>query len=106
MSFDARQMIDVNREALLEAAERSGLPQPRLVLSVATWGRGCKQSTLRALEPYRHGLGFNGSVVAAVPRELGAEILERPDLLDPSPPPNKTVQAVGVVYKDVHVEWI
>lgn len=107
MSFDARGMIEVNRQAILAAAaEADDGREPGVVLSVATWGRGARQSLLQALEPYRHGVGFNGSVVARVPRSIAAELLERPDLVGLEPPGPGHVLVVGMAFKELCVEWL
>ena len=98
-------MIEVNYPLILEASELPG-EEPPLVVSVATWGRGCKQETLQALEPYRHGLGFNGSVVARPPRSLAAQLFEMPELLGTEVPSGKRTQVLGVAYKSVHLDWL
>ena len=65
-------MLEVNREALLEAAElqrRRGVERP-VVVSMATFGRGVSQDLLKELEGYRHCWGHNQSMVATPPPEL------------------------------------
>ncbi|MGE0488264.1 MAG: hypothetical protein AB7S38_03505 [Vulcanimicrobiota bacterium] len=105
MSFDAQGMIEVNFPLILQASELPG-EEPPLVVSVATWGRGCKQETLQALEPYRHGLGFNGSVVARPPRALAAELFEMPELQTAQAPAGKRTQVLGVAFKSVFLDWL
>ena len=69
MNFDPRDLIDSNLQ-LLQEAEKLKEPQPAILLTVATWGRGADPEMLLALQPYRHGLGYNGSIVARVPQGL------------------------------------
>ncbi len=104
MSFDAREMIDVNLPLMKEAAKAEGEETP-LVVSVATWGRGIRQELLQALEPYRHGLGFNGSVVARVPRQLASELFRLPHLQEVQQRVG-WFQGLGVVFKETHLEWL
>ena len=98
-------MLEVNRELLRAAALTSPESLP-LVISAATWGRGCRQDVLQALEPYRHAWGFNSSLVARPPRELAAELLKLPELAQPQSPSGGRFQAVGIAYGQVHCEWI
>lgn len=72
MDFDPRDLIEANLSLLQEAASLAE-PSPALLMTVATWGRGADPDLLQALQPYRHGLGFNGSVVARVPLEQARE---------------------------------
>lgn len=72
MDFDPRDLIEANMSLLQEAASLDH-PHPALLMTVATWGRGADPELLQALQPYRHGLGFNGSVVARVPLEQARE---------------------------------
>ncbi len=74
MNFDPRDLIDANL-ALLQEASRLDQPQPAVLMTVATWGRGADPSLLKALQPYRHGLGFNGSIVARVPLDFARQWL-------------------------------
>lgn len=74
MNFDARDIIEVNQLLLEEAAARPE-PTPAVLVSLATWGRGADPQLLQALQPYRVGLGYNGSVVARLPLELAKELL-------------------------------
>ena len=74
MNFDARDLIEVNKALLLEAAGVPG-PDPAVLVCLATWGRGADPQLLQALQPYRVGLGFNGSVVARVPRAVAEQLL-------------------------------
>lgn len=81
MNFDARDLIEANMALLQEAASRPE-PDPAVLVCLATWGRGADPTLLQALQPYRVGLGFNGSVVARVPRAeaerlLPSEVLDR-----------------------------
>ncbi len=87
MNFDAQDIIDVNAELLEEAAALTE-PEFAVLLVVATWGRGADPSLIKGLEPYRCGLGFNGSVVARVPREqalawLPESLREQVEVWDP-----------------------
>ncbi len=76
MNFDPRDLIDANF-ALLQEAARLSEPDPAVLMTVATWGRGADPEFLLALQPFRHGIGFNGSIVARVPCELAAEWLPK-----------------------------
>ena len=105
MSHDARGMLEVNRELLRPAALQSSEACP-LVVSAATWGRGCRQDVLQAMEPFRHQWGYNSSLVAAPPRALAAELLKLPDLLEVQPPGPGRFQALGMAYGQVHAEWL
>jgi hypothetical protein len=101
MSFDARDIIEVNT-TLLEQAAAMSEPTPAVLVSVASWGRGADPRLLAALEPYRVGLGFNGSVVARLPRSLAEQILP-PEVYAQLPePPGLAV--CGGVLKDWLVE--
>lgn len=75
MSFDALDLIEVNRALLEEAA---GGNEPAILITVATWGRGADPNLLARLQPFRVGLGFNGSVVARVPLALACQLLPEP----------------------------
>lgn len=66
MNFDPRDLFDVNYSLIQEAAVLTE-PVPAVIMTVATWGRGADPDLLSALQPYRHGLGYNGSIVARVP---------------------------------------
>ena len=72
MNFDPRDLLDANYQLLQEAGKLAE-PSPALLMTVATWGRGADPNLLQALQPYRHGLGFNGSIVARVPKNLASE---------------------------------
>jgi hypothetical protein len=72
MDFDPQDLIDANLSLLTEAANLQE-PEQALLMTVATWGRGADPEQLKALQPFRHGLGFNGSVVARVPMDWAAE---------------------------------
>lgn len=104
MNFDARDIIEVNR-LLLEEAKAKDEPRPAILIAMATWGRGADPAILSAVQPFRVGLGFNGSVVARLPRELGAKILP-PTVIDEIRlgPPQK-VPVCGAVAKDWRVEF-
>ncbi|MBI3926469.1 MAG: hypothetical protein HY319_13090 [Armatimonadetes bacterium] len=94
-------MIEVNLELMTRAAREAvaqGNDSP-LVLSVATWGRGCRPAMLRELERYRYASGFNGSIVAVVPRERAGELLGDAGWSDPGTPGPGNFQAVGVAFK-------
>lgn len=102
MNFDARDIIEVNQLLLEEAAARPE-PTPAVLISVATWGRGADPQLLAALQPYRVGLGFNGSVVARVPRAVAEEIL--PDGVVEQLPQGEGIPVCGGVFKDWLVEF-
>ena len=74
MNFDARDLMEVNQQLLEEAVGLSE-PTPAVVVCLATWGRGADPKLLAELQPYRVGLGFNGSVVARVPRSFAESVL-------------------------------
>ena len=74
MEFDAGDLLDANLVLIKEALAKSE-PSPAVVVCLATWGRGADPELLGRLQPYRHGLGFNGSVVARVPRDKALEWL-------------------------------
>lgn len=101
MNFDARDIIEVNQLLLEEAASRAE-PTPAVLVSVATWGRGADPALLQALQPYRVGLGFNGSVVARLPRELARELLPEGVVAQFDGAPGLPV--CGGVFKDWLVE--
>ena len=108
MSHDARGMLEVNRELLRAAARErqlAGDPHP-VVISAATWGRGCRQELLQALEPYRRDWGYNSSLVAAPPREVAARLLKLPELAYPVSPEVGRFQGVGMAYGAIHCEWM
>ena len=50
-------------------------PSPAVVVCVATWGSGADPNLLRELQPYRVGLGYNGTVIARVPRAEAERLL-------------------------------
>lgn len=70
-------------------------------MTVATWGRGADPELLKALQPYRHGLGFNGSIVARVPLEWADRWLppEAADRVRSCLKPNP-------VYSAVFKDWV
>lgn len=108
MIHDARGMLEVNRELVRAAArerQQAGDAHP-LVISAATWGRGCRQELLQALEPYRREWGFNSSLVAAPPRDLAARLLGRPELAEPRPPGPGCFEGLGMAYGTIHTEWL
>ncbi len=74
MNFDARDLLEVNQQ-LLEEAVALADPTPAVVVCLATWGRGADPKLLNELQPFRVGLGFNGSVVARVPRDFAETVL-------------------------------
>ena len=99
MDFDPRDLIEANLPLLTEAASLAE-PSPALLMTVATWGRGADPDLLQALQPYRHGLGFNGSVVARVPLEKARDWL----------PPTASAQLAEagekpMVYAAVFKDW-
>lgn len=104
MDFDPRDLIDANR-ALLEEAARLDSPTPALLMTVATWGRGADPEMLSALQPYRHGLGFNGSVVARVPRDWAREWIADDAFREVEAAKNSTV-VYSAVFKDWFVDTL
>ncbi len=101
MNFDARDIIEVNQLLLEEAAARQD-PSPAVLVAVATWGRGADPALLQALQPYRVGLGFNGSVVARLPREMAAGLL--PETVTAQLDSAPGLPVCGGVFKDWLVE--
>lgn len=78
MSLDAQAMLEVNREAIYQAARalrEEGVAHP-LVVSVATFGRGLRQEFLQELAPYRRAFGHNQSLVCTPPESLVASYLQ------------------------------
>lgn len=66
MNFDPRDLIDANLPLIRETAALLE-PGKAVIMTIATWGRGADPALLRSLQPFRHGLGYNGSIVAGVP---------------------------------------
>lgn len=88
MSLDAPAMLEVNREALYQAARQQreqGVERP-VVVSVATFGRGVRQELLKDLEGYRHSWGHNQSMVATPPLELLGRLLKSDGWRPPAEP--------------------
>lgn len=102
MSFDARDLIEVNMALLQEAAARTE-PQPAVLVCLATWGRGADPKLLEALQPHRVGLGFNGSVVARVPRPEAERLL--PSEVSEQLAQGSGLPVCGGVFKDWLVEF-
>ena len=102
MNFDARDIIEVNR-ALLQEAAAMPLPTPAVLVCVATWGRGADPRLLAALDPYRVGLGFNGSVVARLPSELAGQVLPQ-EVLSQLNLELDQISVCGGVFRDWRVE--
>lgn len=104
MNFDAQDILEVNR-ALLKLAAAQAEPDPAILVSVATWGRGANPELIKALQPYRVGLGFNGSVVARLPRAEASEILPKEALQALSEYQDSAgLPVCGGVFKDWFVE--
>jgi hypothetical protein len=102
MNFDPRDLIEANLTLLHEIAQQPE-PSPAVLVTVATWGRGADPELLKALQPYRHGLGFNGSIVARVPRSIAMEWL--PDgALEKLSSENETSEPF--VYAAVFKDWV
>lgn len=102
MNFDPRDLIDANLGLLQEAAQMDQ-PEPAILMTVATWGRGADPKLLLDLQPYRHGLGFNGSIVARVPLEVAKNWL--PDEALPEMELGKEgILVYGAVFKDWALE--
>lgn len=102
MNFDARDLIEVNMALLGEAAARPE-PDPAVLVCLATWGRGADPQLLQALQPYRVGLGFNGSVVARVPRTEAEQLL--PQSVKDQLSEGSGLPVCGGVFKDWLVEF-
>ncbi|MFA5504698.1 MAG: hypothetical protein WC314_19355 [Vulcanimicrobiota bacterium] len=100
MDFDPRDLIEANL-ALLQEAAALAEPTPALLMTVATWGRGADPAQLKALQPYRHGLGFNGSVVARVPLEQARDWIPEDAFLQLQAEADKTL-----VYSAVFKDWV
>jgi hypothetical protein len=100
MDFDPQDLIDANLALLQEAAQLDG-PEPALLMTVATWGRGADPELLKALQAYRHGLGFNGSVVARVPLEVAKEWIS-----DAAYREVRSLEPGPAVYSAVFKDWI
>jgi hypothetical protein len=99
MNFDPKDLIEANLSLLQEASVLTE-PRPGLLITVATWGRGADPELLLALQPYRHGLGFNGSIVARVPQEIAERWLPVEAL-------KKLEQGIeGQVYSAVFKDWV
>lgn len=98
MNFDPRDLIEANM-TLLREANSLERPTPALLMTVATWGRGADPELLLELQPYRHGLGFNGSVVARVPKEVALQWI-----------PEEAAQQIdwesSCVYGAVFKDWV
>jgi hypothetical protein len=104
MNFDARDLIEVN-QALLHQAAALAEPSPAVLVAVATWGRGADPKLLAALQPYRIGLGFNGSVVARLPWDVAEDILPETVRAQLSAQDDTTrISVCGAVFKDWLVE--
>lgn len=101
MDFDPRDLIDSNL-ALLTEARALDEPTPAVLMTIATWGRGADPELLLALQPYRHGLGYNGSIVARVPVDVASSWL-------PDEAKDKVESAAGeqkmLVYSAVFKDW-
>lgn len=69
--MDPLNLLEVN------APELEGLQATpdELIVVAATWGRGCSPDLLRRLEPFRRRSGYNGTLLAVVPRSQAAEAL-------------------------------
>lgn len=105
MSFDARDMVDVNQALIQEAAAQAAEGERFVVVSVASWGRGVSPEVLQQLESRRHGLGFNGSVVARIPVDEAGELFDCAPLLEQEPPGPDRYPVLGVAFKERHLDW-
>lgn len=103
MNFDSRDIIEVN-QALLEEAAALSQPTPAVLVSLATWGRGADPQLLAALQPFRVGLGFNGSVVARLPLRLAEQLLPS-EVASQISSGAEGVAVCGGVFKDWTVEF-
>ena len=99
MNFDPLDLVEANL-ALLQEAARLPQPSPALLMTIATWGRGADPEMLRALQPYRHGLGFNGSIVARVPEALALQWLPEKARLE-----YESGDGASRVYSAVFKDW-
>ena len=101
MSFDAKGLLEVNRELIVQAAR-----QGPIVLSVATWGRGCKPKMLKAMEAYVCARGHNSSLILNAPADVVCDWF--PSLSEPlSQVGNEPgrVLVVGVAYGKTDWQW-
>ena len=102
MNFDPKDLIDSNWALLQEAATLKE-PEEALLMTVATWGRGADPELLKALQPYRHGLGYNGSIVARVPRELALQWI--PEKAREEIYSDSSTHSQMVVFSGVFKDW-
>lgn len=77
------------------------MPEDPVVVLAATWGRGCKPELLRALEPYRQRSGYNGTLVAALPRQEAHQVLGE---LLPEARPGQ-IPILSIAFGKTHHEW-
>lgn len=103
MNFDPRDLIDANL-ALLQEASLLSEPADAVLMTVATWGRGADPELLKALQPYRHGLGYNGSIVARVPADFAGTWLPSEAVAECGRQPGLPVYSA--VYKDWFVDTL
>jgi hypothetical protein len=107
VSLDARGILEVNRLLIVRAAQDSvaaGETRPRVV-SMATWGRGCKPEVLRKLQPFNRVGGYNASLVATPDASTLRELLG-PDVeteLDKAA--KGQFLAIGVALGETVWEW-
>ena len=105
MSSDAKGMLEVNRDLILQAATAAlangaKTSDPLVVISAATWGRENHHSKLATLKEWQSFSGYNSSVVATPPPEVTALFIAPPQ----SPPANCFL-AVGVGFGKTYWEW-
>ena len=100
MNFDPLDLVEANL-ALLQEAARLEQPSPALLMTIATWGRGADPEMLQALQPYRHGVGFNGSIVARVPEALALQWLPEKARQD-----YRSGEGTTRVYSAVFKDWV
>jgi hypothetical protein len=75
-------------------------------LTIATWGRGADPDLLLALQPFRQGLGFNGSIVARVPRERASEFLPEEAFSQLSEAQADGIPVYSAVFKDWTLDYL
>lgn len=69
--MDPLNLLEVNADEL----EGLLVGPDELIVVAATWGRGCSPDLLRRLEPFRRRSGYNGTLVAVVPRSQAGAVL-------------------------------
>ncbi len=109
MSLDAQAMLEVNRQAIFDAAKKGrqlAPDYPPLVVSIATFGRGIRQELLRELETHRTSWGHNQSLVAIPPVQLVQKLLADPTWKPHfGEPPSAGFGVMGYAFGKSRWEW-